>query len=128
MILGQPRKLKSQFRLTYNMILNLLRVEALKIEEMIKRSFGENTTQTLLPAHELEIAAKQGQFQKLLREPCDICDTDMKRCHQAAMDTKLQTEALIRSSFATPVGRLSFSAGRLLVVQQTVSHLYVAYL
>lgn len=36
MILGDPTKLRSQFRLTYNMILNLLRVEALKIEEMIK--------------------------------------------------------------------------------------------
>lgn len=49
MILGDPTKLRSQFRLTYNMILNLLRVEALKIEEMIKRSFSENATQALLP-------------------------------------------------------------------------------
>jgi antiviral helicase SKI2 len=42
MMLGEPTKLRSQFRLTYNMMLNLLRVEALKIEEMIKRSFSEN--------------------------------------------------------------------------------------
>ena len=41
MMLGIPGKLQSQFRLTYNMILNLLRVEALWIEEMIKRSFSE---------------------------------------------------------------------------------------
>lgn len=121
MILGEPKKLKSQFRLTYNMILNHLRVEPLKIEETIKQSFGENTTQTLLPAHELEIIAKQGQLKNLLREPCDICDVDMKNCHQAAMDTKLQTISLIRSSYATPMGRLTFAAGRLLVVQQLVS-------
>lgn len=31
------------------MILNLLRVEALRVEEMIKRSFSENASQTLLP-------------------------------------------------------------------------------
>jgi antiviral helicase SKI2 len=31
------------------MILNLLRVEALKVEEMIKRSFSENASQRLLP-------------------------------------------------------------------------------
>ena len=37
--LGVPTKLESQFRLTYNMILNLLRIEALKVEEMIKYSF-----------------------------------------------------------------------------------------
>lgn len=49
MILGQPTKLTSQFRLTYNMILNLLRVEALRVEEMIKRSFSENASQRLLP-------------------------------------------------------------------------------
>lgn len=49
MILGTPSKLKSQFRLTYNMILNLLRVEALRVEEMIKRSFSENASQRLLP-------------------------------------------------------------------------------
>jgi len=122
MILGEPKKLKSQFRLTYNMILNLLRVEALKIEEMIKRSFGENTTQTLLPAHELEISAKQGQLKNLIRESCEICDVDMKNCHQAAMDTKSQMTSLIKSSYATPVGRLTFSAGRLLVIQQLVSH------
>ena len=42
MILGMPTKLESQFRLTYNMILNLLRVEALKVEDMIKKSFSEN--------------------------------------------------------------------------------------
>ena len=49
MILGTPSKLQSQFRLTYNMILNLLRVEALRVEEMIKRSFSENASQRLLP-------------------------------------------------------------------------------
>lgn len=49
MILGNPTKLSSQFRLTYTMILNLLRIEALKIEDMIKRSFSENVNQKLLP-------------------------------------------------------------------------------
>lgn len=103
------------------MILNLLRVEALKIEEMIKRSFGENTTQTLLPTHELEIAAKQGQLGKLFWEPCEICDDTMGKCHQAAMDINVQSESLLLSSYATPAGRISFSGNRLVVVQQSVS-------
>ena len=55
MILGEPGKLSSQFRLTYNMILNLLRVEALKVEEMIKRSFSENTSQRLLPENQRKV-------------------------------------------------------------------------
>ena len=40
-IQGKPTKLESQFRLTYSMILNLLRVEQLRVEDMIKRSFSE---------------------------------------------------------------------------------------
>jgi antiviral helicase SKI2 len=55
MILGKPGKLSSQFRLTYNMILNLLRVEALKVEEMIKRSFSENASQRLLPNQQKKV-------------------------------------------------------------------------
>lgn len=54
-MLGNPMKLKSQFRLTYNMILNLLRVEALKVEEMIKRSFSENASQKLLPDQQKKV-------------------------------------------------------------------------
>jgi antiviral helicase SKI2 len=56
MMLGTPGKLQSQFRLTYNMILNLLRVEALRVEEMIKRSFSENSSQRLLPEHQKQVA------------------------------------------------------------------------
>ncbi len=54
-MLGAPTKLSSQFRLTYNMILNLLRVEALRVEEMIKRSFSENVAQRLLPDQQKEV-------------------------------------------------------------------------
>jgi antiviral helicase SKI2 len=55
MMLGIPNKLQSQFRLTYNMILNLLRVEALKVEEMIKRSFSENASQSQLPEQQKRV-------------------------------------------------------------------------
>lgn len=37
------------------MILNLLRVEALRVEEMIKRSFSENASQRLLPDHQRKV-------------------------------------------------------------------------
>jgi antiviral helicase SKI2 len=55
MILGPATRLQSQFRLTYNMILNLLRVEALRVEEMIKRSFSENASQMLLPDQQKQV-------------------------------------------------------------------------
>lgn len=60
MMLGTPNRLSSQFRLTYNMILNLLRVEALRVEEMIKRSFSENAAQKLAPETQRQIAYVSG--------------------------------------------------------------------
>jgi antiviral helicase SKI2 len=91
MILGDPSKLRSQFRLTYNMILNLLRVEALKIEEMIKRSFSEHATQQLLPEHEKAVKVSEADLAKIKREACDTCDKDLDACHQTAQNYKQLT-------------------------------------
>ncbi|KAI5286681.1 hypothetical protein KEM54_006598 [Ascosphaera aggregata] len=115
MILGDPTKLRSQFRLTYNMILNLLRVEALRIEEMIKRSFSENATQALLPEHEKKVKLSEETLLKIKREPCEICDVDLEQCHQAAMDYKRLTQELHLSLLSSPVGKRMFQAKRVIV-------------
>lgn len=115
MILGEPSKLRSQFRLTYNMILNLLRVEALKIEEMIKRSFSEHATQQLLPEHEKSIKVSEADLAKIKQDPCEICDVDMEACHQAAEEHKQLTRDLHLGLLGTPVGRRMFSHKRLVV-------------
>ncbi|KAK1765072.1 NUC185 domain-containing protein [Phialemonium atrogriseum] len=115
MILGEPSKLRSQFRLTYNMILNLLRVEALKIEEMIKRSFSEHATQQLLPEHEKAVKLSEADLAKVKRDACDICDVDMDGCHQASEDYKQLTVELYQLMLRIPVGRKMFTAGRLVV-------------
>src|SRR5271155_4826699 len=105
MILGTPTKLSSQFRLTYNMILNLLRVEALKIEEMIKRSFSEHATQQLLPEHEKQVKISEADLAKIKREPCDVCDFDIELCHQSAQEFRQLTLDLHLGLLATAVGR-----------------------
>jgi antiviral helicase SKI2 len=48
MLTGEARKLLSQFRLTYNMILNLLRTEDMSVEDMIRRSYAESMSQRAL--------------------------------------------------------------------------------
>ena len=118
MILGDPTNLRSQFRLTYNMILNLLRVEALKIEEMIKRSFSENTTQALLPEQEKQVKLSESDLAKIKREPCHICDFDLEDCHAAAMAFQSATADLHLTLLASPVGRRMFSAKRMVVFQK----------
>ncbi|EJT42980.1 SKI2-like protein [Saccharomyces kudriavzevii IFO 1802] len=61
--MGVPTRLQSQFTLTYNMILNLLRIEALRVEEMIKYSFSENAKETLQPENEKQIKLLQAELQ-----------------------------------------------------------------
>ncbi|QDS75726.1 hypothetical protein FKW77_008181 [Venturia effusa] len=118
MMLGEPTKLRSQFRLTYNMILNLLRVEALKIEEMIKRSFSENATQALLPEHEKQVKLSEADLDKIKRGPCDICDVDLALCHQSCIEFQKLTQDLHLAALALPVGRRMFVEKRLIVYKQ----------
>ncbi|PJF17282.1 Helicase, superfamily 1/2, ATP-binding domain-containing protein [Paramicrosporidium saccamoebae] len=85
MILGQPTKLTSQFRLTYSMLLNLLRVEALRVEEMIKRSFSENTNQRELPQDEKQLAESEKLLEKAENLNCRICEADMSEFYSTSM-------------------------------------------
>ncbi|PSK55953.1 hypothetical protein B9Z65_4831 [Elsinoe australis] len=118
MMLGDPTKLRSQFRLTYNMILNLLRVEALKIEEMIKRSFSENATQALLPEHEKAVRLSEADLEKIKREPCEICDKDLEAAHEASMEYQKLTLDLHLALLNNPVGRRYFQPKRMIVYKR----------
>lgn len=121
MILGDPTKLRSQFRLTYNMILNLLRVEALKIEEMIKRSFSENATQALLPEHEKQVKVSEAGLAKIKRQPCSICDIDIDQCHTAVVAYQAATIDLHLGLLSSPIGRRIFSPRRVIIFKNVRS-------
>lgn len=120
MLLGQPFKLLSQFRLTYNMILNLLRVETLKIEEMIKRSFSENASQTLLPEQQKIVTATELKLD-LLRKEHTTLDKSIENCHALCMRYVESTKAVLSQAIETS-GRRSFCPGRVvLLVEQDAS-------
>jgi len=123
MILGHPTKLQSQFRLTYNMILNLLRVEALKIEEMIKRSFSENATQTLLPEHERKVLANEADLKKLTREDCQYCNVDLGLLHKTAVNIKNMTQEIHFKAHVLPQGKRQFVPGRVVVIKEEVNRI-----
>lgn len=59
MLVGSATRLSSQFRLTYTMILNLLRVEDMTVEDMIKRSFSEFGSQRELAKKDIPGSIKQ---------------------------------------------------------------------
>ncbi|KAI9104054.1 antiviral helicase [Phlyctochytrium arcticum] len=119
MILGQPTKLSSQFRLTYNMILNLLRVEALKVEEMIKRSFSENGAQKLLPEQQRLFSDKTELLERMPKVTCGICCGDIEGYYDTSVRIVGLGHALREKMFMTPVGVKACSPGRIVVVNNS---------
>jgi len=59
------------------MILNLLRVETLRVEEMIKRSFSENVTQAALPEQQQEYEKNNEILKNMEDLSCVICKIDI---------------------------------------------------
>lgn len=70
---GKGVSLSSQFRLTYSMILNLLRVEDLKVEDMLRRSFAEFHAQRAQPGKSAALAAGQAQLAAYTNTPWPQC-------------------------------------------------------
>ncbi|WVO12427.1 hypothetical protein L204_100026 [Cryptococcus depauperatus] len=119
MMLGVPGKLCSQFRLTYNMILNLLRVEALKVEEMIKRSFSENATQKMAPEQQKLITQTEKQLTKLPSIDCVTCSPDINAYYDLSHEcARINAQFLIKASRSTQSGKV-FLPGRVVVLRNS---------
>ncbi|KAE9409256.1 ATP-dependent RNA helicase [Gymnopus androsaceus JB14] len=117
MILGTPGKLSSQFRLTYNMILNLLRVEALKVEEMIKRSFSENASQQLLPDQQKKVFEGEKELLTLQKLQCDVCSPDIEKCYDHSAEVVSLNHRLLGLATRHPRGSKFFDAGRVVILR-----------
>ncbi|CAG9764055.1 unnamed protein product [Ceutorhynchus assimilis] len=68
MMTGKPNKLVSQFRLTYGMVLSLLRVESLTVELMMSKSFGEADYQKKVVDLRLELQQAEEQLANLYKQ------------------------------------------------------------
>ena len=104
------------------MILNLLRVEALKVEEMIKRSFSEHATQSLLPDQERKIATEEEILKKLEKASCPYCDVDLGTLHNASMDFIALSQEMLRRAMMTATGKRLLSPGRIVIMHKAVQH------
>ncbi|GAA5871318.1 hypothetical protein JCM1840_004411 [Sporobolomyces johnsonii] len=116
MLLGQPTKLQSQFRLTYSMILNLLRVEALRVEEMIKRSFSENAAQRLLPEHQKKVAEGEVELKALKKLAPGPKTDDLMRYYDLSQRIVELNTAALEGVLSHPSAAKILSAGRVVVL------------
>lgn len=93
MILGVPMKLESRFRLTYGMILHLLRIGTISMMDMMKRSFSENANTSRNPDQEEKLLKLMQEMPKDGKTDCSICRSDIENYYRYSFQTsELRTE------------------------------------
>uniref|UniRef100_A0A8C3G0B9 SKI2 subunit of superkiller complex n=1 Tax=Cyclopterus lumpus TaxID=8103 RepID=A0A8C3G0B9_CYCLU len=114
MMLGKPTTLQSQFRLTYTMILNLLRVEALRVTDMMRRSFSENHRDT--QTQEKRISQLKQMVSSLPPLDTEGQLSDMLPYYHTVTELRTTTEALQRAILESVNGLKALSVGRVVLV------------
>lgn len=114
-IVGSATRLESQFRLTYIMILHLLRVEELKVEDMLKRSFAEFHAQEKLPEMQQLLKTKLNQPKRVIE--CIKGEPTIEEYYDLYMEAETYnnqiSEAILLSPNVTPF----LNTGRVVVIK-----------
>ncbi|KAJ9552373.1 hypothetical protein OSB04_016418 [Centaurea solstitialis] len=118
-ITGSATRLESQFRLTYIMILHLLRVEELKVEDMLKRSFAEFHAQKKLPEQQKLLLRKLSQPKKTIE--CIKGEPAIEEYYEWYLEAEMYnnqiTDTIMQSSACQPF----LMPGRVVVVKSQSS-------
>jgi len=121
MMTGTATRLSSQFRLTYAMILRLLRAAEISVAEMIKRSFSEFGSQKLIGGRDVVnmIAKGEGKLKELrekLELPCDEIQEYQQRVQAMQARIGPLIKALLEEQFGRKPARLILRKGRVVIV------------
>ncbi|WRX33604.1 DEAD/DEAH box helicase domain - like 8 [Theobroma cacao] len=114
-ITGTPTNLESQFRLTYIMILHLLRVEELKVEDMLKRSFSEFHAQKKLPEQQQRLLRKLAQPKKTIE--CIKGEPAIEEYYEMHAEAEEHYRQISNAVMQCPVAQQFLTVGRVVVVK-----------
>ncbi|WOL15539.1 DExH-box ATP-dependent RNA helicase DExH11 [Canna indica] len=114
-MVGKPTRLESQFRLTYTMILHLLRVEELKVEDMLKRSFAEFHAQKNLPEKERLLLQKLRQTTKKIE--CIKGEPAIEEYYEMALEAETHRQPILEAILQTHSAQRFLLPGRVVVVK-----------
>ncbi|XVF19931.1 hypothetical protein REPUB_Repub11eG0153900 [Reevesia pubescens] len=114
-ITGTPTKLESQFRLTYIMIMHLLRVEELKVEDMLKRSFAEFHAQKKLPEQQQLLMRKLAQPKKPI--VCIKGEPAIEEYYEMHAEAEKHDEQISKAVMQSSVAQQFLTPGRVVVVK-----------
>lgn len=86
-ISGQALRLESKFRVTYSMILNLLRVEQLRIEDMLQRSYVESDSLRESKQKKKVLAEARKTLEGVESVECETCtpNSRLREYHDAVV-------------------------------------------
>lgn len=114
MILGKPMRLDSKFKLTYAMILSLLRVERVSVEDMMQHSFREFGKQLKVPENQEQLKLAE----KKLAELTEISENLMPLCnfYTACREFLLLNDELMPKLIAQQKVYNEIKTGRVLIV------------
>ncbi|XP_055896682.1 SKI2 subunit of superkiller complex protein-like [Biomphalaria glabrata] len=118
MMLGKPTSLESHFRLTYSMILNLLRAEQLRVQDMIKRSFSEFNNQKDTSKHIVSLEKLKKKIAAVKDIECYLCSLDLEKYYETCRDYLKLQKHLQSVIFSHPLAIKSLSPGRVVMVKR----------
>ncbi|XP_073304580.1 DExH-box ATP-dependent RNA helicase DExH11 isoform X1 [Primulina huaijiensis] len=114
-LVGSATRLESQFRLTYIMILHLLRVEELKVEDMLKRSFAEFHAQKNLPEKQQLLMRKLAQPTKIIE--CIKGEPGIEDYYELYLEAEKYGNHIAEAVMQSPVSQQHLTPGRVVLVK-----------
>ncbi|MES1923465.1 Antiviral helicase ski2 [Bonamia ostreae] len=105
MMVGIPNRLTSKFRVTFNMILNLLKSEGANVKDVIKKSFDQSDAQLLIPKQLLSLKENKDKLEILKMEKENEMTFEMEEyfkflVRQRSLLTKLVQYSLMSNNAA----------------------------
>eukprot|EP00516_Mucochytrium_quahogii_P006056 CAMPEP_0203754358 /NCGR_PEP_ID=MMETSP0098-20131031/7960_1 /ASSEMBLY_ACC=CAM_ASM_000208 /TAXON_ID=96639 /ORGANISM=" , Strain NY0313808BC1" /LENGTH=1330 /DNA_ID=CAMNT_0050645317 /DNA_START=642 /DNA_END=4631 /DNA_ORIENTATION=- len=125
MLTGSATKLTSQFRLSYTMILNLLRVAELTVADMIKRSFSEFGTQRLIGGRDVVAMISKGErrlkeLKERLGKPCEDIVFYQERVEEMKNRLTPLVQQVLQGDFGRKAANMLFPVGRVVIYSDAV--------
>ncbi|GBG28926.1 ATP-dependent RNA helicase DOB1 [Hondaea fermentalgiana] len=123
MMTGTASRLTSQFRLTYAMILRLLRAAELSVADMIKRSFSEFGSQKLIGGRDIAAIIERGEDKLVeLRNTLGLQDTEVATFQKLAYAMQSRVGPLVEDMLSGRYGHrpvnLVLPVGRLVLISK----------
>eukprot|EP00033_Pygsuia_biforma_P000792 GCRY01000924.1.p1 GENE.GCRY01000924.1~~GCRY01000924.1.p1 ORF type:complete len:1040 (-),score=392.45 GCRY01000924.1:28-3147(-) len=114
MLKGEADPLNSSFHISYNMLLNLLRLEGVQPEYMLKRSFYQFQHQRSIPSLHQKIADMDSQIEKInIKDEKEILEYYMLKNQAETLKMEVR-KTLVQPQYALPF----LNPGRLVKVQK----------